>query len=149
MIRLHIEKDVQKKREKHVKMKGRPLHSMESFCFSCQMEREERYSLLTLTLLSHYNACQKLYKAHCHYPILLASTVLLSVFRNARSLTVCFRHKKNWFCCWAKAGRSLEVVLDLFLFVLGFLLLFLFFGGLFVFCFVFHLSQTIKGPKWI
>lgn len=115
ITKLQIEKGVQRKRENYVKMKGRPLHSMVSLCLSYQLEKEERHCLCTFTFLLHNNACQKLYKAHCHNPILLPSTVFLGVFRSAKSLTVCFKLEKNFFfLCWAKTGRGLEEFLAFF-----------------------------------
>lgn len=114
ITKLQIEKGVQRKRENYVKMKGRPLHSMVSLCLSYQLEKEERHCLCTFTFLLHNNACQKLYKAHCHNPILLPSTVFLGVFRSAKSLTVCFKLEKNIFFSllgqnWKRPGGILSI----------------------------------------
>lgn len=118
ITKLQIEKGVQRKRENHVKMKGRPLHSMESFCLSYQLEKEETHCLCMFTFLLHRNACQKLYKAHCHDPILLPSTVFLGVFRSAKSLTVCFKLEKNFFLSllgqnWNSPGGILSIFFHL------------------------------------
>lgn len=100
----------EKKREKIME---RSVHSMVSFCLSCQMEK--KYLLCTLTFLLHYNACQNIHRVHCHYLFLPPSTAFLGVFGMLKVRQSALGSWNYFFLpCWAQTVRGLEELFAIF-----------------------------------